>query len=86
MSNSPVILKPFEIDQRLADDDNGFYREQLCSRLNDDAAHFRRLMNTGLDADAFAQAERLNDALAAAVSVVRSRWQSFRLQHEGPDP
>ncbi|MEN6407114.1 MAG: hypothetical protein ABFC77_11660 [Thermoguttaceae bacterium] len=79
MSHPPSILKPFEVDRQLADDGDGSYCEWLCSRLDGQAAHFRRLMNTGLAADEFAQAGEFNDALAAAVSVVRSRWQSFRL-------
>ena len=69
-----------EMEGRLAADDDGSYRDQICSELKEHWDSLRREMDAGLATEEFERASKLRDALEAADSAVRILW---RMAHGG---
>ena len=68
-------MRLLDIENRLADDADGAYRNQVCDQLRSDAREVKRRIDTGLAPDEFQDAGRYLAALEAAISVVEQAWR-----------
>ncbi len=68
------------MEQRLAEDQDGAYRDSLCRAFRGELAKVKRQLDSGLPPDEFQQASRLTAALETAISVVERIW---RVEHNG---
>jgi type III secretion system YseE family protein len=64
-----------EMEERLAGDAAGTYRDQIVARFNNQLQDLKRQIDAGLAPADFEVAQKLNSALTAAVAVVDKVWQ-----------
>lgn len=64
-----------EMEERLAADAAGTYRDQIVARFNNELQDLKRQTDAGLAPADFEVAQKLNSAIAAAVAVVTKVWE-----------
>ena len=74
MSDRP--LRVFDIETKLAADDDGGFRKGLIEQLNEELHGVKRAINAGLPPEEFQQAEQYAMALERAAAVVRKVWDN----------
>ena len=72
MSSPTRIL---DLEHKLADDNDGTYRDSLCESLRSEQQGIKRHMDSGLPPEEFQQASDYANALEAAVNVVEHTWK-----------
>ncbi len=73
-------LRILELESKLAKDDDGSFRDNLCESLNDELRGVKRHIDSGLPPEEFEQASQYAQALETAVEVVERVW---RAEHPG---
>jgi len=68
-------MRLLDIENRLAEDSSGNYRDEVCDQLRTDAREVKRRIDSGLTPDEFQDAGRYLAALEAAISVVEQAWR-----------
>ncbi len=71
-------IRMTEMEERLAHDDDGSYRDQLLSLLSEEAVSLKAKMDAGLPPEEFQQAEKVHQALLAARRVIDLQWKAVR--------
>ncbi len=71
-------IRMTEMEERLAHDDDGSYRDQLLSLISEEAASLKAKLDAGLPPEEFEQAEKVHQALLAAEKVINLQWKTVR--------
>ena len=74
MSEQPIRI--FEMETKLAQDDDGSFRNALTGALGDEMREVKQHINAGLPPDEFQQATQYAEALERAAAVVEKVWNS----------
>lgn len=73
-----------DLEQALADDQEGVYQRQVCQELEEQAAAVRQSIDAGLAPEEFPVARGLEVGLKAALAVVRQTWKEENEQSDAP--
>jgi hypothetical protein len=73
----PPAINLVEMEERLAADKSGAYRDQIVDRFNGQLVELKRQVDAGLAPAEFDSAQKLNAALNAGVAVVNKVWQGL---------
>ena len=78
-NNNDETIRLSETEERLIQDKDGRYREELLQQLYDEALRLKSLSEKGASPDDFAKIDHILTGLVAAIEVVEKSWQ----QHHG---
>jgi hypothetical protein len=73
----PQAINLVEMEDRLAADGAGTYRDEIVGRFNQQLQELKRQIDAGLAPAEFDAAQKLNAALTAGVAVVNRVWQGL---------
>ena len=71
-------IRMVEMEERLAADQDGSYRDSVCAAIDGELADLKRQIDAGVPPDEFEQAAKLRSALERANAVVKLVW---KLEH-----
>lgn len=70
------VVRMVDMEQKLAADHDGAYRDQLTRQLTDDRQAIKRTIDAGLPPDEFERADRLLAAHDGALQVIATLWSA----------
>lgn len=70
------VVCMIDMEQQLAADRDGAYRDQLARQLTDDRQAIKRTIDAGLPPDEFERASRLLAAHDSALQVIATLWST----------
>lgn len=70
-----VTTRVLDLEEKLAQDADGSYRDGLCDSLRNELTNVKRQISAGLPPDEFQEAGKYQAALESAISVVERAWQ-----------
>jgi hypothetical protein len=73
----PQAMNLVEMEDRLAADSAGSYRDEIVARFNQQLLELKREIDAGLAPADFDAAQKLKSALSAGVAVVDKVWQGL---------
>lgn len=77
--NTPTRI--LDIEEKLAGDADGSYRNSLCDSLRSELSAVKRHIDAGLPPDEYQEASQYLAALESAISVVERAWQAEHGAH-----
>ena len=66
-----------ETEERLIQDKDGQYREELLKQLVDEAFRLKKIQEKGISPDEFDQSSTMMTAVLAAAEVVDKTWSKY---------